>query len=509
MALIGKVTNVSKRFGVVQALKDVSLAFNAGEVLALVGENGAGKSTLMRILEGEHRPDSGTVSLSGQDVRFNSAREAHRYGVRVVHQEPELIPELTVAENIFIGDYNRKVGLFLDWEKLEKRTLELLDTFNVQRTLRPRQRCLNLGPAQRQLIEIMRALREGLKLLALDEPTSSLTDEESQALFGLIERLVSQGVGVIYISHRLREVMQLADRVAVLRDGRLVDVCSADAINEQEMMRLMVGRSLGSVFNFTSHKTDRVVLELRNVSTETIHDVSFKLHEGEVLGLAGLIGAGRTELAKTIFGDDGLEQGAILLNNTPLHLRNPSDAIASGIGLVPEDRKEDALLLMRSVRNNVSLCSQEKISRFGFVRGTKESDLIHPIVERLQVKTPTLEQPVGKLSGGNQQKVVFARWLVRDLKVLILDEPTRGIDVGAKAEIYQLIQELAASGIAVLLISSELPEILGLTDRILVMRSGKVVGEKATSETSEHELLHLAMGETLHSGAQRPNEGFL
>ncbi|MFO1070985.1 MAG: sugar ABC transporter ATP-binding protein [Geminicoccaceae bacterium] len=489
------VRDVAKRFGVVQALKGVSLDLPAACVTALVGENGAGKSTLLRILEGEHRPDSGAVLVEGRELRLASARDAHEAGIRVVHQEPEIIPELSVAENVYIGDLRARGGLFVDWQDLAARCRAMLARFGLEGALDPSAPCRGLGPAQRQLIEIMRGLRPGVRLLCLDEPTSSLTEEEAQRLFGIVRALRAEGTGVVYISHRLREVRDLADRVAVLRDGELVGVHDAADVDEALMVRLMVGRDLGDLFAHQPRARDEVVLEARGVTTARVRDCSLAIRAGEVVGLGGLVGAGRSELARALFGADRLTAGEVRMHGRRLDLKAPGDAIMAGIGLVPEDRKQEALLLLRSVRDNISLCVPDKVSRLGFFDRAAESRLVGALSARLSVKTPSIDQEVRKLSGGNQQKVVFARWLAREPRLLILDEPTRGIDVGAKLEIYRLIEELAAAGIAILVISSELPELLGLTDRILVMRGGAIAGEVRTAATGEAEVLALAMGE--------------
>ena len=488
-------TGIAKRFGVVQALKGVSLDLPAATVTALVGENGAGKSTLLRLLEGEHAPDQGGIAVDGRPAAFASAREAHEAGIRIVHQEPEIIPELSVAENIFIGDLKARGTVFVDWPDLQRRAAAMLARFGLERALEPRAACHGLGPAQRQLIEIMRALRPGVRLLCLDEPTSSLTEDEAQRLFAMLRALRAGGVGIVYISHRLREVMDLADRVAVLRDGELVAVRDAAEVDEATMMRLMVGRDLGELFGHRTRVRDEVALELRAVTTAKVQGCSLAVRAGEIVGLGGLVGAGRTELARAAFGMDRLQGGEIRVFGRPLALRAPADAILAGIGLVPEDRKQEALLLLRSVRDNVSLCVPEKVSRLGFFDRGAESRLVSALTRRLGVRTPSIEQEVRKLSGGNQQKVVFARWLARGPRILILDEPTRGIDVGAKLEIYRLIEELAGAGIAILVISSELTELLGLTDRIAVMRAGAIVGELPTAGASEEAVLALAMGQ--------------
>ncbi|WFP78055.1 sugar ABC transporter ATP-binding protein [Mesorhizobium sp. WSM4906] len=487
------VESVCKRFGAVQALRDVSVAFNAGEITALIGENGAGKSTLMRVLEGEHRPDAGRVLVDGHPVQLSSPRVAHGSGIRVIHQEPEIIPELTVAENIFIGDIKARGGLFLDRADLERRSLDLLGTFGVVDVLSPGQRCHGLSPALRQLIEIMRALRPGARLLAFDEPTSSLTEDEAQRLFRVIRRLKADGVAVIYISHRLREIIDLADRCVVMRDGSRVADEPIAALDEQRMVRLMVGRPVSDLFNRRERTLGPVRLALEAVTTRRVDGISFEVRAGEIVGLGGLVGAGRTEVARAIVGLDPLLSGRMTVGGRPYKPREPADAVAAGIGLVPEDRKQEALLLMQAVRDNVSLVVPDKVSRFGFFSRRRERALVARHVAELRVKTPSIEQAVGKLSGGNQQKVVFARWQARGPAVLILDEPTRGIDVGAKAEIYRLIESLADQGLAILLISSEMPELLGLADRVLVMQSGRISGELPWQEASEEAVLALAM----------------
>lgn len=496
------VSEVAKAFGPVQALQGVSLAFKPGEVLALVGENGAGKSTLMRILEGEYQPDAGKVTCDGAPVVLTGTAAAHALGIRIIHQEPETVDELTVAENVFLGDFRNQGGLFVDWRDLEQRTMALLQQFGIENELSPRRQCRHLGPAQRQLIEIMRALKSGVRLLALDEPTSSLTEDEAQRLFAVIRRLRDEGVAVIYISHRLHEIMPLADRVAVLRDGALIDVRPIGRIDEQEIGQLMVGRPVDSFYQTGARKFGDVVLEVSGLTTEQVHDCSLQVRAGEVVGLGGLMGAGRTELAKGIFGFDRLVSGAVRVNGTPVRLRSPADAILAGIGFAPEDRKHEALLMMRGVRENISLCVPDRISIAGFVKRSAENAIASRMVDRMSVKTPSLGQLVSKLSGGNQQKVVLGRWLARQPKVLILDEPTRGIDVGAKAEIYRLIEELAEGGMAILMISSEMPELLGVADRILVMRERTIVGELATADADENAILKLAMGEDLHRSAR-------
>jgi L-arabinose transport system ATP-binding protein len=488
---------VSKEFGVVRALDRVSLAVRSGEVLALVGENGAGKSTLVRILEGVFRPDSGTVSTLGAPRIFRSPADAHAVGIRVIHQEPDIVPDLSIAENLFLGDFKRTRGIFFDRGDLARRTRKILAEFGLEKELWPWTRAGDLGPAQRQLIEIMRALRGGLRMLALDEPTSSLTEDEAQRLFRVVRQLKADGVAIVYISHRMREVRELSDRVVVLRDGSLVVDRATSGITDNEIVQAMVGRPISDLFERSERRFGAAVLSVHGLTTKRVKDVSFDIRAGEVVGLAGLIGAGRSELAEAIFGHDPLLTGSVAVGGRPIRLRSPADAIAAGIGFAPEDRKSQGLLLLRSVADNISLAVPDLISRFNFVRFGVERRISTALVDQLRIKTPSLDQLVSKLSGGNQQKVVLGRWLARQPKALILDEPTRGIDVGAKAEIYRLIAQVAAQGVALLVISSELPELIGLADRILVMAGGRIVGELSREKASEERILKLAMAENL------------
>ena len=492
---------VGKRFGVVHALSEVTLPIHAGEILALVGENGAGKSTLTRIMEGVHQPDTGEVVIDGAPVLLRAPAEAHAAGIRVIHQEPDIFPDLSVAENLFVGDLRRVAGIFLDRADLAVRTRDLLTRFGLQYTLSPWTLAGALSAAHRQLLEIMRALRAGVRLLALDEPTSSLSDDEAQLLFSVVRQLRNEGVALVYISHRMPEIRALADRVAILRDGRLVACSPVDELSEADIVHLMVGRPVSTLFDRSPASIGKVALETRGLTTARVRDVSMSIRAGEVVGLGGLMGAGRSELALAIFGQDRLTAGSVIVDGAEIRLRSPADAIAAGIGLAPEERKSQALLLMRSVAENVTLCVPDRISRFGFLRRAAVLLVASEQVERMRVKTSSLDELVSNLSGGNQQKVVLARWLARAPRVLILDEPTRGIDVGAKAEIYRLIAQLAANGIAILVISSELPELIGLSDRILVMAAGRIVGEVPRAEATEQRVLNLAMRENLSQEA--------
>ena len=490
--------SVTKKFPGVLALDNVSLNLYPGEVLALVGENGAGKSTLLRLLSGDYQPDHGTMLFEGQAVSFNSPADSHDVAVRVIYQEPEILPDLSVAENIFIGELPQRFGPLIDWTTLNVQAQESLDKLGVGSVLSPKTKAGKLSTAQRQIVEIARAIKSDVKVLALDEPTSSLSEEDSAQLFDIVEQFRSQGVGIIYVSHRLAEIIKLADRIAVLRDGKLIAVKNSQETNEEELVNLMVGRDLGERFSHETHTQTEVIFKAQELCSDKIQDISFEVRRGEVVGFAGLIGAGRSDVAKAIFGEDRLTSGKLFLEGKEITIKNSGEAIRAGIGFSPEDRKREALILLRSVRENITLVILNKLSRLRFVKKAEEKQIVSDLVNRLKVKTPSLEQDVGKLSGGNQQKVVLARWLARKPKVLILDEPTRGIDVGAKAEIYKLIGEMAAQGMGVIFISSELPEVLGISDRIIVMRNGQVTGELNAQQASEESVLRLAMAANIN-----------
>ena len=497
---------VSKGFGVVKALTDVTLDFRAGEILALVGENGAGKSTLMRIVEGAFAPDMGKIAVEGIEQSFAGPRDAHALGIRVIHQEPEIVPHLSVGENIFIGQQPRHLGFFLDRKTLNEKTARLLADFGMEHELSANQHCDGLGPAQRQMIEIMRAVHAGGRLIAFDEPTSSLTDEEARRLFAIIRRLREQGVAIVYISHRLNEIIELADRIAVLRDGQLVDVGPKEGATEASITRKMVGRDLKELFPAKNDELGDVVLSVDGMTTDHVSDITLNLRAGEVLGIGGLMGAGRSELAKGLFGFHRRTAGRVVLAGAALPPGDTAAAIQAGMGLAPEDRKEEALLLMQSILDNAVICIPDLVTRNGLFSKSRALGVISDIARRMAVKAPSLDTPVGRLSGGNQQKVVITRWLARQPKVLILDEPTRGIDVGAKSEIYALIRNLTKTGLGVIVISSEMPELIGLSDRILVMAEGRITAEFSGEAMTEENILRSAMpvsarGTPIHEGA--------
>jgi L-arabinose transport system ATP-binding protein len=448
-------------------------------------------------MSGDYQPDGGSLEFGGKPVAFGSPKDSHDMGVRVIYQEPEILPDLTVAENIFLGELPRRMGPVVDWTTLYANAQVSLEKLGVGQAVSPRARAGQLSAAQRQIIEIARAIKSDVKVLALDEPTSSLSEEDSSHLFNIVEQFRQAGVGIVYVSHRLAEVIKLADRIAVLRDGKLIAVKNSAETSESELVNLMVGRELVRRFDHESHAGSEVVLKAESLTTERIHDVSFEVRRGEVVGFAGLVGAGRTDVAKALFGEAPLISGQIYLEGKAIRVRNPMQAIHAGIGLSPEDRKREGLVLLRSVRENIALVILHALSRLHFVKFSEERRIVNDLVGRLRIKTPSIEQEVGKLSGGNQQKVVLARWLARTPKVLILDEPTRGIDVGAKAEIYKLINELAAQGMAVIFISSELTEVLGVSDQIIVMQNGRITGKIPAKQASEQAVLRLAMAEHL------------
>ena len=488
-----QVSHVSKAFGVVRALRDVSLDLRGGEVLALMGENGAGKSTLLKIMAGAYQPDAGGLALDRREVRWRSPLDARRAGLRVVQQEPDIVPGTSVAENLFVGELPRRGPRLVDWGRLNGDAARLLATFRAGSATDPAGPADALTPARRQMVEILRALRPGLKVLALDEPTSSLSEAEAEDLFALVRRLRSEGTAILYVSHRMHEVLRLADRVAVLRDGALVGVRPAAELDGDRLIAMMVGRALDGGMRKARHRAGAEVLRVESLRGPGVRGVSLCVRAGEVVSLAGLVGAGRTELARLIYGAAPREGGTVSLDGRPLRPRAPRDAVEAGLVYVPEERKADGLFPELSVLHNGSVAILRSLSPLRVVRRREERRVVGDLARRMRVKAPSLDQLVGKLSGGNQQKLVLARWLATKPRVLILDEPTRGIDVGAKQEIYALIDELAAGGTAILLISSEMPEVLGLSDRVLVLQGGRVAAEMDPATATEEAVLAAAM----------------
>ncbi len=494
-----EISSIRKQFPGVLALDGVSLTLSAAEVLAVVGENGAGKSTLMKIIAGVYRADSGEMRLDGHLVSFADPATAIASGVSLIHQELNLAENLTVTDNLFLGRELTKGGPLgiLNQRSMGSRATDLLARVGLP-VNRAGVRVESLPPGEKQLVEIARALGMDVRVLIMDEPTSSLTQKETERLYQVIDGLKNSGVSVLYISHRLAEVKRCSDRVVVLRDGRNAGELPKQSITHDNMVRLMVGRDLKQFYP----KVNRTgiggepVLEIRNLLYRggPSTPVSFEVRAGEILGMAGLVGAGRTELSEAVFGVRHITNGELLLDRRPLHVRSPSDAIAAGVLLVPEDRRLNGLVLPESVGFNLSLPNLDRISsRFG-LRRSVENELHRTWIEKLRIKTPSANQPVGLLSGGNQQKVVYGKWLARNPRLLILDEPTRGVDVGAKAEIYALIDELAGRGIAVWMITSDMEELLGMADRVAVMHEGKIAGILSGNSLSEEAVMRLATG---------------
>ncbi len=488
-----QVERLSKSFPGVQACDAVDFECLPGEVHALVGENGAGKSTLMKMLAGVLAPDSGAITLRGASFQPRNPREAQEAGISIIYQEFNLLPELTVAQNIYLGrEPVGRLGL-LNTEGLEKAASALLERFKLE--VDPQERVYRLSVAERQIVEIAKALSFKADILIMDEPTSALTTSEIERLFAIIDTLKGQGVGIIYVSHRLDEVFEIADRVSVLKDGCFMGTLDVAETNKADLIRLMVGRPLAETFPPKGEIRGKVALEVNDlVKDEVLKHVSFVLSYGEIVGLAGLVGSGRTQLAKVIFGTEVADSGTILLEGQELRRGNPKESVRRGLSLVPEDRMAEGLMLNLTVRQNVALASLERRQRFGFIQKALESKIISKLVSDLNIHTPSLEQQVAYLSGGNQQKVALAKWLATDAQVIIFDEPTRGIDVGTKVELYGLMRRLADMGKAILMISSELIEIIGLSDRILVMSEGRIVGELSPEEATEENILTMAYG---------------
>jgi len=489
-----QVRQVSKRFPGVRALHQVELTLQRGEVLALVGENGAGKSTLMKILAGVQRPDAGELLIEGRPVDIDSVSTALQHGVALIHQELNLADNLEVGANIFLGREPRRWGL-IQRQRLNRDARKVLDRIGL--SVAPTAPLSTLSIGRQQLVEIAKALSVNARVLIMDEPTSSLSAHETEQLFQVVKDLRSKGVSVIYISHRLGEVKELADRVAVLRDGQNAGLLPRHEINHDNMVRLMVGREISQFYARKPHSFGDVLLEVERLVTPAWprHTLSFSIRRGEIVGLAGLVGAGRTELLRTLFAIDRPLAGQVRLNGKPVRLGSPRDAIRAGMALVPEDRKQHGLIVEMAVRANISLAGLRHKQRLaGFLNQAAERRDAEDMIRKLRIKTPSDQQVAQYLSGGNQQKVVLGKWLTLQPSLLLLDEPTRGIDVGAKQEIYGLMEELAETGIAILFVSSEMEEILGMSDRTLVMHEGRLAGELRRDEMSEQAIMQLATG---------------
>jgi len=490
------VQGVSKSFPGVQALKDVKLDLNSGEVLALVGENGAGKSTLMKVLSGIYKRDEGIIKLNNKEINVDGPLQAQKLGIAIIHQEMNLMPHLTVAQNILIGREPRKwFGIANDDKELNRRAKILLDQLNL--SLEPTQVVGKLTVAKQQMVEIAKALSYDSKIIIMDEPTSALTQSETEVLFKIINDLRKSGKGIIYISHRMEELTKISDRITVFRDGHYIDTLITKDTQISKIISLMIGREVAQDLrpeNVKKFSDDEIALEVKGLSTKNLlKDVSFQLHKGEILGFAGLMGAGRTELSLAIVGKDQITEGQIIVKGKNVKINNPADAVNNGIGYLSEDRKRFGVLLNQDVKFNIVLSNLRKItSKFGFVNNNQAKLSSTSTVKNLSIRTPSIDQMVKNLSGGNQQKVVIGKWLTRETDVLIFDEPTRGIDVGAKDEVYKLLQELASQGKSIIMISSELPEILRMSDRILVMCEGRVTGVLSNKEADQNLIMQYA-----------------
>lgn len=487
--------NITKRFGGTVALDGVSFSVQKGEIHAVLGENGAGKSTLMRILSGVLPKDGGKLWVGGEEKHFRSPVDAQQEGISTVYQEPYLAPHMTVAENVFLGrEPSRGFGI-VDFTSLNSQTREILSRLEL--SINPTTRLMDLGPAEIQLVQIARALASSTHILILDEPTASITEHESDILFNLLKKLNAGGLTIIYVSHRLKEIFDLCHSATVLRDGKYIDTVDVTSSDEDKMIAMMVGREL------IHHKRGQekaneggIRLEVRGLRVREapvrVNNVSLFVRRGEIVALAGLVGSGRSEVAKALFGLNRIEAGSVEVNGKPAKIRTPRDAIRLGIAFVPEDRKGEGLISRQSLKHNISLTGLRLLSKFGFLQGTAEVDLARSSSAQLSIKTSSEEAEIATLSGGNQQKVVLAKWLWLKPSILILDEPTRGIDVGAKAEIHALIRNLASEGVSVLLVSSELPEVLALADRVYVMRDGSIAGELQRQQASQEAIMRLA-----------------
>lgn len=488
-----RLKGVSKSFLNVHALRNVSVDFLPGEVHVIMGENGAGKSTLIKIISGIYKRDSGEIFVAGNSTEFKGVADSMVAGISVIHQELSVIPDLSVAENIFLGrEFRLGKSNLIDRKKMRSEAQRVLDSMSMD--VQPQRLVRQLSTAQQQMVEIARAVSQNASMVIMDEPTSSLSEKETQSLFRVVDVLKQNNVSIVYISHRMNEIRQIGDRLTILRDGQWILTTMLDQITDNELIASMVGREITQFYYKAQNAVkDEIVLKVSGMSRRpAFTGVSFELRRGEILGFAGLIGAGRTELVRAIFGADKVDEGHCEVFGQRVNFRSPSDAISQGIGLVPEDRRVQGLLLSKTIKQNASIVSLRENSNNGFIRFSWETANAREYMEVLKIKAPNENTPAKNLSGGNQQKVVLAKWLAAKSKILFMDEPTRGIDVNAKAEIYLLMKEFVEAGGSIIMVSSELPEILGVSDRILVMREGVITGELAGPETTEEDIMQLA-----------------
>lgn len=480
--------NITKEFPGVKALDDVTINIERGTIHGLVGENGAGKSTLIKVLAGIYQPNKGEIILDGKPCRFNSPIEARRAGISVVHQEIKLAEPLSVAENMFLGNVQLKNGL-VDWKGMRRRAQEIVEDLGMDIDINAQVSSLTV--AKKQIVEIMHAINNNSRILIMDEPSAVLTDRELEVMFRIVKQLRDEGITIIYISHRLDEIFGLCSNVSVLRDGCHIDTIPVASVDRQGLINMMVGREMGQEYPKEVGNVGGTILEVKNLSRGILQDISFEVKSGEVFGISGLVGAGRTELARAILGIDKPESGEVYVRGKKVHYRTFADAIRDGLGLIPEDRKLQGLVQIMSVKRNTTLVNMKRVLRAGVISSSLEEKLSKEYANKLHVVTPSMETEVQYLSGGNQQKVVIAKWLFQNSEILFLDEPTRGIDVGAKAEIYRLINRMAKEGKTIIMISSEMPELLGMCDRIMVMHEGHKMGELNAAEATQEKIMAL------------------
>lgn len=480
--------NITKEFPGVKALDDVTINIERGTIHGLVGENGAGKSTLIKVLAGIYQPNKGEIILDGKPCRFNSPIEARRAGISVVHQEIKLAEPLSVAENMFLGNVQLKNGL-VDWKGMRRRAREIVEDLGMDIDINAQVSSLTV--AKKQIVEIMHAINNNSRILIMDEPSAVLTDRELEVMFRIVKQLRDKGITIIYISHRLDEIFGLCSNVSVLRDGCHIDTIPVASVDRQGLINMMVGREMGQEYPKEVGNVGGTILEVKNLSRGILQDISFEVKSGEVFGISGLVGAGRTELARAILGIDKPESGEVYVRGKKVHYRTFADAIRDGLGLIPEDRKLQGLVQIMSVKRNTTLVNMKRVLRAGVISSSLEEKLSKEYADKLHVVTPSMETEVQYLSGGNQQKVVIAKWLFQNSEILFLDEPTRGIDVGAKAEIYRLINRMAKEGKTIIMISSEMPELLGMCDRIMVMHEGHKMGELNAAEATQEKIMEL------------------
>lgn len=492
--IILEMQNIHKTFPGVYALNDINFDLRRGEVHALLGENGAGKSTLIKVLAGIYSVDKGKIYLKGNECRISDVKAAQANGISVIHQELCLVPQMTVAENMFLGrEPATGKGSFVRAGEQNRMSQEILNLLGVD--IKATDKVGNLSVAKQQMIEIAKALSVKADIIVMDEPTSPLTDREVEMLFKTINDLKKKNISIIYISHRMEELFKITDRITVMRDGKYIGTKCTKDTTKDELITMMVGRELKDLYRRTEHPAGDVVFEVKNLNiTNVLKDINFFLKRGEILGVSGLVGAGRTELMRAIFGIDGFNSGEIVLEGKKLSIKSPLDAMNSGIALVPENRKEQGLVLIKSVGYNITLTILKKFIKLAGVDSKTEKSIVREYIEKLTIKTPSHKQLVGNLSGGNQQKIVIAKWLATNPKVLILDEPTRGIDVGAKAEIYSIIDTLAKQGVGIIMVSSDLPEVMNMSDRVLVMSNGQITGILNRDQLDQETIMHYATG---------------